>query len=105
MYYRYLLRRGSVTTGLFHPAAEWGVPKKHGLYDIVPRYFQTLPYHKPFEGKSESWFKEEGVRRYRSGIEALSEFYKKYGITVIREETETLSGVIGEDDCQIWCEK
>ena len=103
MYYRFELVKDNKKSGLFHPLDEWNIPKEGGIYELVPRYFETLPYKKNFEGKSESWFKETGVTSYEDGLTALKNFYSQYGISVSKITIEHLDNIVDEDDFQVWC--
>jgi len=105
MFYRYFIKKNGISSGLFHPLPEWKVPKEGGLYEVVPKYFESLPYHKTFTEESVSWFTEHGREKYSDGLEALERFYKHYGIEVICITTEDLENIADQDEYQIWCLK
>lgn len=104
MYYRYILQKNHETSGLFHPLDNWSIPKKGGLYEIVPVYFSSLNYHKGFSSSSESWFTEEGNTRYHTGIMTLTAFYTNYGIHVQSVKKQTLVNIIRRESFQVWIE-
>lgn len=103
MYYRFILKKDGKISGLFHPLDEQQVPKENGLYDIVLKYFSTLPHKKNFKKISESWFKEKGVRDYIDGINELRYFYASYDISIIELERDNLEYIVEEDEYQVWC--